>query len=326
MYNAITDVPGLKVGHYTDLGAATGCTVLLCEDGAYAGVDVRGGAPATRETDLLDPTRTVQQVHAILLGGGSAFGLDAASGVMRFLEERGHGFDTGVAKVPIVPAACLYDLNVGSAVVRPDAEAGYKACLAAQSGPVAEGSVGVGTGARVGNLFGPRYATKGGVGTASERIAKNIFVGVLVVINAFGDIVDPSTNTIVAGTRKPVLGGFANTSAQLRGEIGRRAVSFVAANPTNTTLAVVATNAYLSKTRCTKVAQEAHDGLARSIRPVHTDVDGDLIFALSTGNPGSHEVPDSIVGVVAAELLAEAVVRAARQATSLAGVPAARDL
>ncbi len=210
MHDAITDVPGIKVGHYTDLEAATGCTVVLCEGGAVGGVEVRGAAPGTRETDLLRPLHLVEQAHAVLLGGGSAFGLDAAAGVMRYLEERGVGFDAGVACVPIVPAAILFDLTVGNPCVRPDAEAGYQACLAASDGPVAEGNVGAGTGATVGKLLGPAYAMKAGLGTASQQIAGGIVVGAVVAVNALGDVVDPETGNILAGARNPDGGGFLN--------------------------------------------------------------------------------------------------------------------
>lgn len=321
MNGAITDVEGIKVGHYTDLGAVTGCTVVLCEGGAYAGVDVRGGAPGTRETDLLNPVNQVEQVHGILVSGGSAFGLNAAAGVMRYLEERGVGFDVGVARVPIVPGAVLFDLMIGRADVRPDAEAGYQACLAATSGPVAEGSVGAGTGATAGHLFGMRYATKSGLGTASQKIANGIVVGAIVAVNPYGDVLDPTTNEIVAGTRKPIVGGFIDTAAQLKGRVGQAAVSLA-----NTTIGVVATNAYLTKVQATKVAQMAHDGLAMTIRPIHTMIDGDTVFALATGKPQKDTGDVSVIGTVAAEVLAQAIVRAVQAATSLGGIPAASEL
>lgn len=324
MYNAITDVPGIQVGHYTDLEAATGCTVVLCVEGATAGVDVRGSAPGTRETDLLHPVNLVEQVHAVLLTGGSAFGLDAASGVMRYLEERGYGLDVAVAKVPIVPAAVLFDLAIGNAQVRPNAEAGYAACLAASSGPVEEGSVGAGTGATVGKLLGPKFATKSGIGTASMKIGRGIVVGALVAVNAFGDVVDMDNGCILAGTRKPVLGGFLNTRERMKGDLGQTILNFA----TNTTIGVVATNAYLTKSQATKVAQMAHDGLAMTIRPVHTMFDGDTIFALATGKPAKGKKPDdaSVVGAAAAQVVAQAVQRAVRMAKGLAGVPAASEL
>ena len=324
MYNAITDVTGLKVGHWTNREAATGCTVILAVEGATAGVDVRGSAPGTRETDLLRPMNLVQQAHAILLAGGSAYGLDAATGVMRWLEERQIGFNVGVGVVPIVPAAVLFDLTIGSAAVRPGAEAGYAACQAATAEAVAEGSVGAGTGATVGKLLGPKFATKCGLGTASVRIDRGIVVGALVAVNAFGDVLDAHTGKIIAGTRRPVVGGFLNTAEALKGDLGRTILAFA-----NTTLAVVATNASLTKEQANKVAQMAHDGLAMSIRPIHTMFDGDTVFCLATGKPdGGPAEPSvvSVIGAVAAQVLAAAVLRAAQQAESLDGIPAARDL
>lgn len=330
MHNGITDVEGIKVGHYTDREGITGCTVVLCKGGAMGGVDVRGSSPGTRETDLMRPVNRVQEVHAVLLTGGSAYGLDAASGVMRWLEERGVGFEVGVGVVPIVPAAVLFDLTIGDPNARPGVEAGYQACQSATDGPVAEGSVGAGTGATVGKLLGPKLVTKSGLGMASVRIGKGIVVGAIVAVNAFGDVVDPDTGMILAGTRKPVDGGFVNTVKQMQGNLDQAILGFA-----NTTLAVVATDAYLTKEAANKVAQMAHDGLARSIRPVHTMFDGDTVFALATGKPpkpveGSRSGTDpslpSVIGTVAAEVLAQAVVRAVLMAESLGGVPAARDL
>jgi L-aminopeptidase/D-esterase-like protein len=318
MHNAITDVSGIKVGHYSDREAATGCTVVLCEEGAVAGVDVRGAAPGTRETDLLRPMSLVRQAHAILLSGGSAFGLDAAGGVMRYLEERGCGFDTGVAKVPIVPAAVLFDLQLGSANVRPGPDEGYKACLAASTGPVAEGCVGAGTGATVGNIHGPERMTKSGLGTASKKIG-NVTVGAIVAVNAFGDVVDPETGKIIAGPRDIEKGGFLNTI-----EVMINSKELIDITPTNTTIGVVATDALLDKEQVNKMAQMAHDGLARAIRPVHTMFDGDAVFAVATGKAGPHDV--TVLGAMSAEVMAEAIVRAVSQAEGLAGIPAARDM
>jgi L-aminopeptidase/D-esterase-like protein len=318
MHNAITDVPGIKVGHYTDKEAATGCTVILCEAGAVAGADVRGGAPGTRETDLLRPMSLVEQAHAILLSGGSAFGLDAAGGVMRYLEEHDYGFDTGVAKVPIVPAAILSDLGLGSAQVRPGPDEGYKACLAASTGPVAEGCVGAGTGATVGKVMGPERMTKSGVGTASQNLG-NVTIGAIVAVNAFGDVIDPQTGKIIAGPRDIEKGGFLDTIEAMRWFI--ESLSTV---PTNTTIGVVATGALLDKEQANKMAQLAHDGLARTVRPVHTMVDGDAIFALATGKEGPVDFPT--LGAIAAEVVAAAIVRAVTQAEGLAGIPAARDM
>lgn len=323
MHNAITDVPGIRVGHYTDLEAATGCTVVLCAPGTTGGVDVRGSAPGTRETDLLEPTNLVEHVDAILLSGGSAFGLDAATGVMRYLEEQGRGFDVGVAKVPIVPAAVLFDLTIGSAKVRPDAEAGYAACQAASAGAVAEGTVGAGTGATVGKLLGPKFATKSGLGTASLQCGKGLCVGALVAVNAFGDVVDPENGHILAGTRRPLVGGFLNTVETMKGDLGQTILGFA-----NTTIGVVATNACLTEAQTAKVAQMAHDGLALAIRPVHTMVDGDTIFALATGKPGKKVKygDPTVIGTAAVQVLAQAVLRAVRAATGLAGIPAASEL
>ncbi len=239
------------------------------------------------------------------------------------LERDGHGFPTAAGVVPIVPAAVLFDLPIGDPKARPDAEAGYQACQSATDGPVAEGNVGAGTGATVGKLLGPKFATKGGLGTASIKIGKGIVVGALVAVNAFGDVVDPDTGAVLAGARKPVVGGFVNTVKHMQGDLGQTILGLV-----NTTLAVVATNVYLTKEAANKVAQMAHDGLARSIRPAHTMFDGDAIFCLATGKPpkkGRRAEP-SVVGVAAAEVLTQAVVRAVRQAESLDGVPAARDL
>ena len=304
----LTAVKGISVGHTTHPDAGTGCTVVLCPDGAVAGVDVRGSAPGTRETDLLNPVNTVQVVHAILLTGGSAFGLAAADGVMRWLEERGIGFDVGVATVPIVPAAVLFDLMVGRADVRPTAADGYAACDAASDAPVARGSVGAGTGATVGKLFGPAFASKTGIGSAARTIHGGITVGALVALNAFGDVVD-SNGKIIAGARKPDGSpGFADTMAHLHGDLAGTMLAF----GQNTTLAVVATDAVLTKSAAAKMAQMAHDGLARTIRPIHTMLDGDTIFALGTGKTGvSADV--SVLGAVAAEVLAEAVWDAAGQ-------------
>ncbi|HEX4203452.1 MAG TPA: P1 family peptidase [Ktedonobacteraceae bacterium] len=315
MYDDITDIPGIRVGHDTNLEAGTGCTVVLCDISAVGGVDVRGGAPATRETDLLRPMHLVQQVHAILLSGGSAFGLEAASGVMRYLEERGIGLETGVARVPIVPAAAIFDLALGSATIRPDASAGYRACEQASSGPLAQGSVGAGTGATIGKLFDPTHSTKGGLGSASMKLADGTLVGALVVVNAVGDIFDQETGQLVAGEHHS-----REKEPQVSNPFG------------NSTIAVVATNASLSKEWTNKVAHMAHDGLAQAIRPVHTLFDGDTIFTLALGSeaqaypdPALTAVQVSTIGAAAASILARAVVKAVRSATALHGVPAVQQ-
>lgn len=323
MTKGLTDVPGIKVGHCTLTARPTGCTVVITEEGAVAGLDQRGAAPATRETDLLDPTNSVQHVHAIVLAGGSAFGLDAASGVMKYLEERGIGFDTRIARVPIVPAASLYDLAVGGKPhVRPDADCGYRAAAAASDGPVAEGNVGAGAGATVGKSgAGPM---KGGIGTASITMSDGLIVAALVAVNAVGDIVDPATGQVVAGVRTEDGRGLADARKLLRA--GR----LPDVRPgQNTTIGVVATNGWLSKAEATRMAQMAYDGYARAISP-HTAFDGDTIFALATGTrPGSSRSAQanlSMIGALAAEVMADAIVRAAREATGIPGYPAARDL
>ncbi len=317
----LTDVPGITVGHFTDERRPTGCTAILAEGGAVCGVDVRGGAPGTRETDLLDPVATVQEVHGVVLSGGSAFGLDAATGVVRFLEERGIGFAVGAVKVPIVPAAILFDLAVGDPTIRPDADAGYRAARAAGPGPVAEGSVGAGAGATVGKVLGGARATKGGLGTAAIRLPQGGTVAALVAVNAFGDVVDPETGRTVAGARGEGGKGFVGAMNVLLG--GQEAVA--SKKGENTTLGVVATDVTLTQAEATKVAQMAHDGLARVIRPVHTPWDGDTVFALS---PGKVEIPQPalLVGAVAAEAMARAVLRAVRTATGLPGLPSATEL
>jgi L-aminopeptidase/D-esterase-like protein len=320
---SITDVPGLKVGHCTLTERPTGCTVLLCEAGATAGVDVRGSAPGTRETDLLSPTNAVQTVNAILLSGGSAYGLDAATGVMRWLEENHAGYKIGkLGVVPIVPAAILMDLGVGDFKIRPNAESGYKACVAASTAAVAEGNVGAGAGATVGKMFGPQFAMKAGLGTASVRIASTgIVVGALVAVNSVGDVVNPQSGKIVAGARSEDGRGYRDTMAAILG--GYRVMAEPAAN---TCIGVVATNAAFTKTQMTKIAQMAHDGYARAINPVHTMADGDTIFAISTGT-SSVAADESGIGAIAATVMARAIVRAAMLATSLPAfnLPAYRD-
>jgi L-aminopeptidase/D-esterase-like protein len=314
-HNAITDVPGIRVGHATEAEAMTGCTVILCPpEGAVGGVDQRGGAPGTRETDLLRPMHLVQRVHAILLAGGSAFGLQAAEGVVRWLEERGIGFDTRVAKVPIVPAAILFDLDMGRADVRPDAVMGYAACNAAVDGPVTEGSVGAGTGCRVGMIFGPARATKSGIGTASADLGGGLVVGAIVAVNAFGDVVHPRTGAILAGARALRGEGFADTLATMKSLVGKTTLTF--ASRGNTAIGIVATNARLSKEETNKVAQMAHDGLARAVRPAHTMFDGDTLFALATGQKRGDV---NVVGAYAAEVVAEAIVRSVPAAVESSG-------
>lgn len=290
MNDTITRVPGIQVGHDSDRSGLTGCTVLLTPEGATAGVDVRGAAPGTRETDLLRPENLVQHVHGILLAGGSAFGLDAAGGVMRWLAEHVKGFDTGVARVPIVPGAVIFDLMVGDAQAKPDAESGYRACVAASSEPVVQGRVGAGTGATVAKLFGPQGAQPGGLGSTVSELAGGGLVGALVVVNALGEIFDP-----VSG--RPLVTSSGSTPPAGWPVPGQ-----------NTTLGIIATDIPLTKAQCQRVAQMAHDGLARAIRPSHTMYDGDTIFVLSTGLGPASDV--NMVGVVATEVIAQAIVRA----------------
>lgn len=325
MNNSITDVKGIRVGHAQNDEAITGCTVILCEGGAVGGIDQRGGAPGTRETDALHPMHLVEKVHAIMLAGGSAFGLDAASGAVKYLEERGVGFDVRVAKVPIVPAAILFDLGIGRADVRPDAAMGYDSCLHAGDGITVEGNVGAGCGATVGKIFGITQAMKSGIGTSSMEIGADVIVGAIVAVNAFGDVIDPQTNQIIAGARTiqkgPLRLGaadyFANTMDVMKGLVGRTILGF--ATRANTVIGVVATNADFNKEQTNKVAQMAHDGLARAIRPAHTMLDGDTIFALATGEK---KADVNIVGAYAAEVFAQAILRAVRAAKSVAGLPA----
>ena len=322
--NSITDVYGIDVGHAQNEEALTGCTVILCRKGAVAGVDARGGAPGTRETDLLNPINLVEKVHAIVLAGGSAFGLDAASGVMRYLEENKIGFNTGAARVPIVPSAILYDLNLGRADVRPDSAMGALAAASAIATPPAEGNVGAGAGASVGKMFGAALAMKSGLGTASMNIGGGVIVGAIVAVNAWGDVVDPTTGEIIAGLRSGKVGPlkvgkgnqFADTLAMMKTPLGRGILGF--ASRGNTVIGAVATNAKLTKAQATKVAQMAHDGIARTIRPAHTMLDGDTIFALSTG---AKKADVSTIGAFAAEVMAQAIIRAVKMAKSAGGLP-----
>lgn len=303
MPESLCDVPGIRVGHAHDEAARTGCTVILPPPPAMAGVDVRGSAPGSREIEALKPVRLVQEIHGLLFTGGSAFGLDASGGVQRYLEERGIGFDTGVAKVPIVPSAVIFDLHVGDPKVRPTAEMAYTACLAATTEEFRQGAIGAGCGATVGKIRGVRHSMRGGIGMASWRYGE-LSVGALVVVNAFGDIVDPANGKIVAGARQDD-GRMVDTLA------------YVKANPFgplkswgNTTLAVVGTNAKFGKEATIKIAQMAQDGVARAIRPAHTQSDGDMVFAISCGQQNASVVA---IGAIAAELVATAIVRAVQE-------------
>jgi len=322
--NSITDVPGILVGQVDDPVGLTGCTVIICDDPAVGGVDQRGGAPGTRETDLLNPVNLVNKVNAILLAGGSAFGLDAVTGVMKYFKEKKIGFNAGNVKVPIVPAAILFDLAIGDPNAQPNAEMGYQACLAACDDPPLQGNYGAGCGATVGKLFGSGQAMKSGIGTASIHIGGGIIVGAIVAVNAFGDVIEPATGQILAGTRSTKLGPlqlgsagyFANTLESMRSLVGRTVMGL--AGKSNTVIGVVASNAKFDKAQTTKVAQMAQDGLSRCIRPAHTMMDGDTIFALSTGRKSADV---STVGAWAAEALSQAILNAVKSAESLAGLP-----
>ncbi len=329
LQNSISDVPGIRVGHAQNMEALTGCTVVLCDEGAVGGVDQRGGAPGTRETDLLHPVHLVEHVNAVVLAGGSAFGLDAASGVMRYLEERDVGFDTQIARIPIVPTAILYDLAVGDAQVRPDAAMGYQACLNASSHRPAEGNVGAGTGATVGKILGMGQAMKGGIGTASVEIGPGVVVGAIIAVNCYGDVVDPSNGQILAGVRTADPGSlrigapgyFADTLQVMKSLMGHTSFGF--ATRQHTVIGVVATNARLSKEEANKVAQMAQAGVARTVRPTHTMLDGDTLFAVATGKLRADV---NIIGAFAAEVTSQAILRAVRTAEPVAGLAALSEL
>ena len=309
----LTDIPGIRVGHVSDFQAITGCTAILCPQGAVGGVDIRGSATGTEETPVLDPGHVTNEVHGISLAGGSAFGLEAASGVRRYLEQQGAGFDTGAGKVPLVPAAILFDLAIAKKGVRPTVAMGEAAAAAATADAVKEGSVGAGTGATVGKVLGMKQAMKSGVGSFTVTLPNGVMVSSLAVVNAFGDIRDPATGKIVAGARKaPGSAEFADTIEHMKGgTVGGFAVR-------NTTLVVVATNARLNKVQANKLAQQGSLGMARTIYPVNTMFDGDITFALSLGDrPGDINV----LGVAAAEAVAQAILRAVKQAKTLGGIP-----
>ena len=319
MNRTITSIAGLEAGHYTDLEHATGCTVFLCRDGAVGGVDVRGGSPGTRETDLLRPVHRVEQVHAIVLSGGSAFGLDAASGVVAYLESQGIGFKVGPVVVPIVSSAILFDLGLITADVRPGPEEGRSACLAASAAPMTEGSVGAGTGATFAKLGGPERAVKGGIGSAAITLSTGQTVAAAVAVNAVGGVWDYTNGRLLAGPRR-AGGGFDDPVAMLlKGE------SNAPAGPVNTTIGLVATDAQISKEDANYLARVSHDGLALSIRPCHTVRDGDTMFALATGHNQS-PADLTALGAAAVEATAQAVLRAVRQATGLGGIPSIGEL
>ncbi|WP_232696202.1 P1 family peptidase [Brevibacillus daliensis] len=319
MPGCITDVPGIKVGQIQNEEALTGCTAILTEQGAVCGVDVRGAAPGTRETDLLSPINMVQEVHAICLSGGSAYGLDAASGVMRYLEEQGMGLQVGFGVVPIVPAAVLFDLSVGNPKVRPDATMGYEAASVASSSPIKQGNAGAGCGASVAKVAGFDRAMKGGIGTASRTLSNGVVIGAIVAVNAVGEVRDPRTGEVLAGVRSDD-----GTLLDIYTCMEKMAFSLLEAKHdvpspgTNTTIGAIASNVALTKAEANKIAQMAHDGFARTIYPVHTMHDGDTIFALGTGG---ERMPVDLIGAIAAEVMAEAVVNAITHATDAGGLP-----
>jgi L-aminopeptidase/D-esterase-like protein len=313
-----TRIEGIKVGHAQDLAAPTGCTVVISEEGAVAGVDVRGGAPGTRETDLLNPVNMAQKIHAVMLAGGSAFGLDAASGVMQFLEEKGVGFDVEVTKVPLVCGAVLFDLTLGDHRIRPDRAMGYRACEAAGDGRSEQGNVGAGAGAAVGKIFGMARAMKSGLGSFAVQ-AGDLQIGAIVAVNALGDVIDPETGERLAGALKEDLSGLADTEECLiNSTYGGR--NFFHGN---TTIGVVASNAVLTKAQASKIASMAHDGYARTIRPAHTMFDGDTIFTMATGRV---EADFTLAGLLAARVVERAVVAAVKNASPLCGLKCFSDL
>lgn len=322
--NSITDVPGVLVGHEQNDEALTGCTVIICEEGATGGVDQRGGASGTRETDALRPMHLVNHVHAVMLAGGSAFGLDAATGAMKYLEEKGIGFDTQVAKVPIVASAILYDLAIGRSDIRPNAEMGYQACMKASSQPPKQGNYGAGTGATVGKILGMDQAMKSGIGTASVEIGNGIIIGAIVAVNAFGDVVDPKNGEIIAGVRAILSTTtddssrivFANTLNVMKG-IVNQPFSNISANQ-NTVIGTVATNAMLTKEEANKVAQMAQNGLALTIRPTHTMLDGDTIFVMATNK---FKVDVNVIGAFAVQVVAAAIINGIKYTKPINGFP-----
>jgi L-aminopeptidase/D-esterase-like protein len=308
----ITDIEGIRVGHAQDLNAATGCTVVICREGGTAGVDVRGGAPGTRETDLLDPVNLVQQIHAVVLTGGSSFGLDAACGVMQYLEEEGIGFDAMVTKIPIVCAAVLFDLAVGDSRVRPDQKMGVAACLDAGVPGCAEGCVGAGAGATVGKILGMERCMKSGLGAFCVRTG-DLEIGAIVAVNCLGDVIDPETGETLAGVLDEDAKRCLNTEEIMIRQFANRRMTFGG----NTTIGIVVTNARLTKSEAKKVASMAHNGYGRTLRPAHSMFDGDTVFALATGRV---DTDVSVAGLLAARTMEQAVVRAVKQATPLCGL------
>lgn len=321
LQNAITDIPGILVGHAQDFEAITGCTVILCPEGAVAGVDQRGGGPGTRETDLLNPVNNMRKIQGIMLSGGTAFGLDAAGGAVRWLEENDYGYPVGPLKVPLVPAAILLDWMIGNPKVRPDAEMGYQACQNASDQPPAQGSVGAGTGATAGKLLGVDHAIKGGIGTASVELEGGIRIAAIIVVNPVGEIVDPATGEIFAGIRNLEDGGFISGLEVIKDIRSQHLMT--KAFPSNTVIGVVATNAILTEPQATKVAQMGQNGVTRTVRPAHTQHDGDTLFCLATGEI---EANVNLVGAYAAKVVEQAVLNAVKEAKGMGGVPGISEL
>lgn len=314
-----TDIDGLKVGHKQNFEAATGCTVIICEDGAVAGVDVRGGSPGTRETDLLDPVNLVEKIHAVVLAGGSAFGLDASSGVMEFLEKRNIGFDVTVAKVPIVCSAVLFDLVIGSSKIRPDKQMGYEACINAyKEQEQLQGNIGAGTGATVGKILGPEFSMKGGLGIYAIQIGE-LKVGAIVAVNCLGDVIDPNSGNIIAGALNKEKCGFVNTESVMMEQYQKKSNLFSG----NTTIGVVATNAIVTKAQAKKISSMAHNGYGRTMRPAHSLFDGDTIFTLGTGKTNADV---NVVGMIAADVVQQAILNAIKNAESSNGYVSYNDL
>ncbi|MCH3963089.1 MAG: P1 family peptidase [Clostridium sp.] len=315
---SFTSIDGIRIGNAQSLKGQTGCTVVICENGATAGVDVRGGSPGTRETDLLNPVNFVDKIHAVVLSGGSAFGLDAASGVMQYLEEKDVGFDVKVTKVPIVCSAVLFDLNIGDYKIRPDKVMGYNACRSSELNICENGNVGAGTGATIGKILGPEHSMKGGLGTFAVQ-AGNLKVGAAVAVNCLGDIVDPHTGNIIAGALKKNGRCFADSEKIMLGQYSEKKNLFSG----NTTIGVVATNGRFTKSEMNKVASMAHDGYARTMRPAHSMFDGDTIFTMSTGNV---EADMSVVGFLAAKVVEKAIIMAIKSAESVNGYKSYNEL
>lgn len=314
----VNQIEGIKIGNVQDINALTGCTVVICEEGAVAGVDVRGGAPGTRETDLLNPINLVDKIHAVTLAGGSAFGLDAASGVMQYLEERNVGFDVSVTKVPIVCSAVLFDLGIGDYKVRPDKGMGYAACKNAELNEFKEGNVGAGTGATVGKILGPEYSMKGGLGCYAIQVGV-LQVGAVIAVNCLGDVVDPDTGKIIAGALNKDKKTFVNTEEIMVSKYDEKKNLFSG----NTTIGAVITNGQFTKSEMNKIASMAHNGYGRTMRPAHSMFDGDTVFTMATGKV---EADITVVGLLAARVVEQAVLRAVRSAESVLGYRACKDI